>query len=835
MKSRRGLASVVGTVFAIIALATTVGYITYSMNVLDNYNQAVLARNQQSTDIAKESFALGGVTFTSGSKLNMTVYNTGSLPINFTKVWITNKTSSPTAWVKSYTPSGALVAPGKSLINLGINNLPALYTNKPYHVKLVTSRGNTAEFDVTSTGSSPLDIRFYALPPTIVTSFSTELVMLVINNSTNGATLTNIIPSITDTTACATQATLQSITGPTPSSYPTLAPGQTAYFKWDLSLSGANGACRSYTVSLVGGIASNTATTTVSIITVPVSLQSGTSVQSLGLSANTVPTNTLILHKETNTNPANTNQLWSGNAETAGTSIVPSSSPVTWITNNDSSSTVTVPAGAWVLSTRYVSDKVPTGFPTADLIYHFDTISAAITKDSSGNAEDLTATGSPTVSFTGVNSSNTIPLSGSGQYFSRTATFDTHDTPFNNTLTSTAGWFKTSGSVANHKSIIHFGKTAAKPFYDVSLSGAGRVVFSFSGATTGTGATTCISSGATRYDNQLWHHFVAEKTGLNSCSLYVDSLSPVNSTGTCGASCNNAVTGAYYVGYDPANATNAFPGYIDDVIHWNNAQITKAQVPILTTKTSYGTTAHTLNIALERVDSTNTNVLQVINTGVQTATFPFYDPITNNNVAYSTLASANYTTGNLASVLFNANDRLRLKMNWVATPATGSYMNMTIREDDNTLANPLTTFLQVPGSTTSFPGYLTYTIGATGPTLYIQNSGPNAAWLSALTRLSFAPASGTGTSFGAAINTINSTYAISSSRDGPLFQVGQTEVLNFYTPSNPACAKVAGDQCNSGFATITPGNYKMSAFLSGFDTTGQIFLRTVYIGPVKVQ
>jgi hypothetical protein len=654
--------------------------------------------------------------------------------------------------------------------------------------------------------------------------------MFVINNSTNGATLTNVTPSILDN-GCPNAATAV-LSNPSPSSYPTLAPGQAAYFKWDLTLTGDGGTCRSYTVSLVGGVASNTATTTVSIITVPVSLQSGTSVQSLGLSANTIPSNVLILHKETNTSPANTNQMWAAPAETSGTSIVPSSSPVTWITNNDSSSTVTVPAGAWILSTRYVSDKVPTGFPTADLIYHFDTLIASITKDSSGNTEDLTATGNPTVSFTGVNSSNTIPLSGSGQYFSR-ATIDSHSQPYTNTLTSTVGWFKTSGSVANHKSIIHFANTAAKPFYDVSLNSVGKIVFSFSGAVAGTGATTCTSAGATRYDDQKWHHFVAEKTGLNSCSLYVDSLSVVTGTGTCGASCNNAVTGAYYVGYDPANATNAFPGYIDDVIHWNNAQLSSAQVSTLTTKASYGTTAHTLNIALERVDSTNTNVFQVINSGVQTATFPFYDPITHSNVAYSTLASANYTTGNLASVLFNQNDRLRLKMNWVATPSTGSYMNMTIREDDNTLANPLTTFLQVPGSTTAFPGYLTMSVGSS-PTLYIVNAGPNAAWLSSLTRLAFTPASGIGTSYAGFINTINGSSSVLPSRDGPLFKVGQTEVLNFYPPSNPACAQVAGDQCNGGLTSMPAGTYKMSAFLSGFDTGGNIFLRTVYIGPVKV-
>ena len=63
MKSRRGISSVVGAVFAIIALGTTVGYITYSMTTLDNYNQTVLAKNQQLTDIANEKFQLSSATF----------------------------------------------------------------------------------------------------------------------------------------------------------------------------------------------------------------------------------------------------------------------------------------------------------------------------------------------------------------------------------------------------------------------------------------------------------------------------------------------------------------------------------------------------------------------------------------------------------------------------------------------------------------------------------------------------------------------------------------------------------------------------------------------------
>src|SRR5689334_5495370 len=85
MKSRRGLATVVGMVFSIIALTTTVAYVSYSMNILNQYNNAVLVKNQGLTSTSNEKFEIGSVTI-KNSKLNITLANTGAVPINFTKI-----------------------------------------------------------------------------------------------------------------------------------------------------------------------------------------------------------------------------------------------------------------------------------------------------------------------------------------------------------------------------------------------------------------------------------------------------------------------------------------------------------------------------------------------------------------------------------------------------------------------------------------------------------------------------------------------------------------------------------------------------------------------------
>jgi hypothetical protein len=247
MKSRRALSSVVGTVFSIIALTTTFGYISYSMNTLNQYNNAILTQNQQLSNVASEKFSVGSV-LVNNNKLNVTLVNTGNLPINFTKIWIQNMTA--TNWIQGYTPTppNDFVAPGAVLKNLG-QNIP-IYINpaNSYNVKLVTSRGNSQAFTVNSAKAVPLNIQLMFLPDTVASGFKTKLVMIVTNNSTG--TLTNLtpstLPSPTYTGSGTTVCTASTIS---PSSYNTLAPGSTAIFTWDVAVSGYGMDTCTYTIN----------------------------------------------------------------------------------------------------------------------------------------------------------------------------------------------------------------------------------------------------------------------------------------------------------------------------------------------------------------------------------------------------------------------------------------------------------------------------------------------------------------------------------------------------------------------------------------------------------
>ncbi|VVC06240.1 NPCBM-associated, NEW3 domain of alpha-galactosidase [uncultured archaeon] len=265
MKSRRGISTVVGAVFAIIALGTTVGYITYSMTTLDNYNQSVLAKNQQNADIANEKFQVSSATF-ANNKLNVTILDTGSLPVNITKIWISNQTASSCTTYScniNYI-TNKVVSPGLTVTNIGQSMSGSLNLNKPYNVKLVSSRGNMLQFNVNSVGSAPINIQLLALPATVSSGFKTELTMTVTNNSTG--ILTNIVPSLSAPTYTGSGTTTCTAGLANPANYNTLPSGGTAIFKWDVTVTGgvAGDTCQ-YTASLNNGFANNNAQATLTL------------------------------------------------------------------------------------------------------------------------------------------------------------------------------------------------------------------------------------------------------------------------------------------------------------------------------------------------------------------------------------------------------------------------------------------------------------------------------------------------------------------------------------------------------------------------------------------
>ena len=264
MKSRKALSSIVGTVFAIIALSTTVGYITYSMNVLDKYNQSILVTNANALDRNKEQIQVTRVSI-DNNKFNITANDNGNLPVHLTRFWVTNTTDVNKVFKYDIDYN---LAPGQSQIKIG-QNLPVYAkTNQAYDLKLITDRGNVKEFTLNSVGTSPLNIQLLALPPSVPSGFKTQLVMTVTNNGTG--TLTNLVPVLTPNGS----PTATCIPDPvsSPSKYDTLTPGGTAIFSWAVSATGTqDGQTCKFGAQLQNGYNKNFGNATITVTTVKLS------------------------------------------------------------------------------------------------------------------------------------------------------------------------------------------------------------------------------------------------------------------------------------------------------------------------------------------------------------------------------------------------------------------------------------------------------------------------------------------------------------------------------------------------------------------------------------
>ena len=256
MKNRKGLSSVVGVVFVIIALLSTVSYITYSMNLLDKFNESVLVTTQENLDRTKEIFKVDKVTIDK-NKFNITVQNNGNLPININRLWAENQ-SHPSDWVYKYDVN-TVVPPAGIANNIGQNIPLAALDSQSYKIKLVTERGNAQEFTVNSASSAPLNIQLLAIPPTVPSGFKTQLVMTVTNNGSG--TLTNLVPVLNPVGSPTATCTPDPVS---PSRYDTLAPGSTAIFSWVVKVTGTQDAqtCK-YRAQLQNGYLNNFAEATI--------------------------------------------------------------------------------------------------------------------------------------------------------------------------------------------------------------------------------------------------------------------------------------------------------------------------------------------------------------------------------------------------------------------------------------------------------------------------------------------------------------------------------------------------------------------------------------------
>jgi hypothetical protein len=821
-QTRKGISSIVGTVFSVIVLASVITYVSYSLNILDDFNQGVLAKNEETLDRGKEDFDVLSANI-KNSKFNITISNTGTLPIEITKMWVQNK--STTDWVNGY-DIGKSVSPDGVLTNIGKDISLYASTTNAYDIRLVTSRGNAKEFSVNSGNLEPLDLQLFVLPGTVPSGFTTTVLLTVTNNMSSNKILTNLVPTITSVGGAS--ATLQS--GPNPPKYDTLLKGDTAYFKWIYKVSGDTGQTVTFTASIQNGYPENDVSDTATLSDVIFAIQSGASVETQGITVPPTADDILVLHLETS-DALNGRQMYSGSAEASGLSIDTSTATTSiFYTKNDTA--VLVNDGNWNASLRYISKPLPDSIGTsADLIYHFESNDLQKTLDSSGNARDInipTPTGTPQFGNYGQHSTKAFKFNGVDQYLYGPSTLNSHD-DIKGYPDVTAGWFK-AVSPQNVKSVIYrVGNNPSGEYYEISLGNGvpannGKLYFNYTTKTPTSTPQGLCESNSSILNNGNWHHFVAYRNNDFYCKLYINgtlTLGGEDAT-TCTSGCSSQeaknvdVSGPANIGRNPATAGEYFNGQIDGLFHWNSGIVLSDKNALDLFNADYGPNAHKMTFKYEETDNLGNNQ-QLIK---QDANYvlPFHDGKANpsgwtSNVNYSTI---------IPDLLIDPENRLKFSFNW------NSGLNMTIRIDDANLSNPKSTYIQMPNVTSSFPSYYEYKT-STFPSIKIYNKGPYSSWLTYLSRLTFDHIS-TNSSYASHIKDVEGqTLNTGVEKDSILLKVNQTYTMTYQKPRS------IPDATNQGNTNlITSGQYRMYVFFSGYDEQGNIFLRTVYFGIVRV-
>jgi len=219
MRNRRGLSTVVGAVFFVIAATTVIRYISYSMNTIDQFAESVIVKEAENINRGLEDITISQVTIDDG-EFNMTVVNTGSLPIHLTRLWVTDENS---AVPDKKADIDVRINPGKEAIKIGEETGIVADSTISYSLKIVTERGNLATYSV----SPDIPMQIQLLTPASVTPGETiRVTALITNNSTKPNNVANLIPIMKN------NATLTEINGPLPPNIQTLPKGNTAVFTW---------------------------------------------------------------------------------------------------------------------------------------------------------------------------------------------------------------------------------------------------------------------------------------------------------------------------------------------------------------------------------------------------------------------------------------------------------------------------------------------------------------------------------------------------------------------------------------------------------------------------
>jgi len=189
---RRGLSTIVGATFFVIVMASTIGYVTYSLDLIDDLARQVIVKQDTKINFQKEDFIISKVSVDGANEFNITVTNTGTIPVNITNMWAKNMTDP--SWNQTKHQINQFISPGASVSNIGQGTGLVAMDSESYSVKLVSSRGNTVSTQLVSAANQPLEMTLFTTPSSPLSDQVVTLLYTVKNNLTNGAIIQSLTP-----------------------------------------------------------------------------------------------------------------------------------------------------------------------------------------------------------------------------------------------------------------------------------------------------------------------------------------------------------------------------------------------------------------------------------------------------------------------------------------------------------------------------------------------------------------------------------------------------------------------------------------------------------------
>ena len=365
-KPKKGISTIIAAIFMVAIIIVGLNLMTWGLNLQNNFGQVLTEKNVSEAERVDEKIELRDVKIDS-DKFNMTVVNTGTLPVKLVTMWVTNTTDT-NGWHKNYALN-ELINPGDSLTKLGTQLALTAKNSSSYKINLVTERGSSANFQILSPKDKAIKMSLFAVPRSMPTGQNVTILFGVTNNLTDGSIVQSITPKVplnwtkTETASGTIAATATLIEGPIPVTERSLTLGENIFFKWVYKISGDVGDKIKFNATIADAKQGNYVTEEIQLVVDTFSEQSITSLESLGIAgASPDTTGTLHFHGEAAPNLppnhyrlesvfADTSSGFSNVFDTAGESYI-------WLTNNGTD-IVNIAAGPW--NYTIVGNKKPGG------------------------------------------------------------------------------------------------------------------------------------------------------------------------------------------------------------------------------------------------------------------------------------------------------------------------------------------------------------------------------------------------------------------------------------------------------------------------------------------